>query len=116
MRWVVIAFVAMPAMAQEVTLTEPGPHAQPFATITLHNNPWDDAGWHTFDLETSEGTVTVRVLVTPNGQWDGNGCAPGCEDELHAESWPEGVAPVPLSVIVPERGAGEIQLYRFAGM
>lgn len=76
----------------------------------------DTAGWHDFHLDTSEGPVTVRVLVTPNGIWTANGCQPGCEDELHISDWPEGVTPVPLSVVVPEQSTGEINLYRFVGM
>jgi hypothetical protein len=105
-----------PVLAQEVTLTEHGPHAQPYATVTLHNTITDTAGWHDFDLETSEGPITVRVFVTPNGVWTANGCRPGCEDELHISDWPEGVTPVPLSVVVPEQASGQIDLYRFAGM
>lgn len=116
MRWAAIAFAALPATAQEVMLTEHGPHAQPYATVTLLNSISDTAGWHDFHLDTSEGPVTVRVLVTPNGIWTANGCQPGCEDELHISDWPEGVTPVPLYVVVPEQSAGEINLYRFVGM
>lgn len=98
----------LPPTADELNIYMIDNSGKPYvATILRHNRA--DSGNSTvteFVFETPWGDVTVRSTTTPNSE-----CSPPCPDILEVIDIPSGLSAIPLQVVIPENGTGEIRLY-----
>jgi len=105
-----------PAMAQDHPWGGPEietNHA-PCPTVTLHNHPFGNSGVHIVYVQTPQGQITLRHVVTVNGgpAYE-TGC---CADDMEARDWPQGMTPIPPAISVPEGETGQIEFTCWEGM
>lgn len=107
-------FAGGEASAATVTFAET-PGAEQIGIVTYHNEleAGSEDNEQTFLLQTSRGSLALRLRITPNIN-----CADYdlCPDTLEVVEAPPGTAVVPGEITVPELEAGEMRLMEWTGL